>query len=43
MMKKDVLVTIKDSHITDDNKESYEMTTRGTFEGSENELTLILE
>ena len=33
MMKKDILVTIRDSHTTDGNKESYEMTTRGTFEG----------
>ena len=40
MMKKDVLVTIKDSHITDDNKESYEMTTRGTFAGNESEYII---
>ena len=33
-MKKDVLLTIKDSHTTDGNKESYEMTTRGIWESS---------
>lgn len=32
-MKKDILVTIKDSHTIDGSKESYEMTTRGTFDG----------
>lgn len=31
-MKKDILLTIKDTHVVDDNKESYEMTTRGTWE-----------
>lgn len=31
-MKKDILLTIKDSHIVDGSKESYEMTTRGTCE-----------
>lgn len=40
MMKKDVLITIKDSHTVDGNKESYEMTTRGTFEGEENDYTI---
>lgn len=39
-MKKDILVTIKDSHVIDDNKESYEMTTRGTFNGDENDYTI---
>ena len=33
-MKKDVLLTIKDSHTTDGNKESYEMTTRGVWVGN---------
>lgn len=32
-MKKDILLTIKDTHVIDDSKESYEMTTRGTWEG----------
>lgn len=32
-MKKDVLLTIKDTHIIDGNRESYEMTTRGKWEG----------
>ena len=31
-MKKDILLTIKDSHTVDGSKESYEMTTRGTWE-----------
>lgn len=35
-MKKDVLITIADSHIVDGTNESYEMTTRGTFDGDEN-------
>lgn len=32
-MKKDVLLTIKDTHIVDGEKESYEMTTRGKWTG----------
>ena len=39
-MKKDVLVTISDSHVVDGTKESYEMTTRGTFEGDENNYVI---
>lgn len=39
-MKKDILVTIKDSHVIDGNKEAYEMTTRGTFDGNENNYTI---
>ena len=35
-MKKEVLLTIKDSHTVDGNRESYEMTTRGTWEPTEN-------
>ena len=31
-MKKDILLTIKDTHTVDGSKESYEMTTRGTWE-----------
>lgn len=33
-MKKDVLLTIKDSHSIDDNTESYEMSTRGVWEST---------
>ncbi len=32
-MKKDILITINDSHTAEGNTDSYEMTTRGTFEG----------
>ena len=39
-MKKDVLVTIADSHIIDGAKEAYEMTTRGTFDGDGNNYTI---
>ena len=34
-MKKDILVTINDSHTTEDNTDSYEMSTRGTFDGDD--------
>lgn len=34
-MKKDILVTISDSHTTEDNTDSYEMSTRGTFDGDD--------
>lgn len=39
-MKKDVLITIKDSHTFDGSTESYEMTTRGTFDGDENDYII---
>ena len=34
-MKKEVLLTIKDSHTVDGNREAYEMTTRGIWEQTE--------
>ena len=34
-MKNDILITIKDSHTTDGSTDSYEMTTRGTFDGDD--------
>lgn len=39
-MKKDVLLTIKDAHIVDGEKESYEMTTRGKWQGEPFDYTI---
>ena len=39
-MKKEVLLTIKDSHTVDGSKESYEMTTRGIWEDDLNGYTI---
>lgn len=34
-MKKDILITISDSHTAEGNTDSYEMSTRGTFDGDD--------
>ncbi len=39
-MKKDVLLTLRDAHIVDDARESYEMTTRGVFCGNDDNYTI---
>lgn len=39
-MKKDILITISDSHTIDGNKEAYEMTTRGSFQGDANHYVI---
>ncbi len=39
-IKKDIMITIKDSHVIDDKKESYEITTHGKFYGEKDNYTI---
>lgn len=39
-MTKNILLTIKDAHIVDETRESYEMTTRGVFHGNEDDYKI---
>ncbi len=42
-MRKDVLLTVKDTHIIDGSKESYEMTTRAVFRDDAEGYSIIYE
>ncbi len=42
-MRKDVLLTVKDTHIIDGGKECYEMTTRGIFKGEPDNYSITYE